>query len=112
MLVASGMTVLISDYLEYYRLAAYVGRTTRAKIGISMGIGSLRELFDENRCRRSSHPLVRFGATAVLRLPGGDRCSDLRLEISAAIADARLVEGVVFRQDFPQRAGDRFALLA
>lgn len=47
MLVASGMTVLISDYFQYYRLAAYLGRYTKAKIGISMGIGSLRELFDE-----------------------------------------------------------------
>lgn len=46
-LVASGMTVLISDYSHYYRLAAYLRRYTRAKIGISMGIGSLKELFDE-----------------------------------------------------------------
>jgi len=47
MLVASGMTVLISDYFQYYRLAAYLSRYTKSKIGISMGIGSLRELFDE-----------------------------------------------------------------
>ncbi|MFT6862771.1 MAG: hypothetical protein ACJAVK_001331 [Akkermansiaceae bacterium] len=47
MLVASGMTVLISDYFQYYRLAAYIGRYTKKMIGISMGIGSLRELFDE-----------------------------------------------------------------
>jgi len=47
MLVAGGMTVLISDYFEYYRLAAYLAGYTREKIGISMGIGSLRELFDE-----------------------------------------------------------------
>ncbi len=47
MLVASGMTVLISDYFQYYRLAAYLSHYTRGKIGISMGIGSLRELFDE-----------------------------------------------------------------
>jgi len=47
MLVASGMTVLISDYFEYYRLAAYLSRYTKSKIGITMGIGSLRELFDE-----------------------------------------------------------------
>lgn len=47
MLVACGMTVLISDYFEYYRLAAYFSRYTKAKIGISMGIASLRELFDE-----------------------------------------------------------------
>ncbi|MGK0187733.1 MAG: hypothetical protein ACI9R3_003523 [Verrucomicrobiales bacterium] len=47
MLVASGLTVLISDYFHYYRLAAYLSRYTKAKIGISMGIGSLIELFDE-----------------------------------------------------------------
>lgn len=47
MLVASGMTVLISNYFEYYRLAAYLRRYTKAKVGITMGIGSLRELFDE-----------------------------------------------------------------
>ena len=47
MLVACGMTVLISDYFEYYRLAAYFSRYTKAKIGLSMGIASLRELFNE-----------------------------------------------------------------
>ena len=47
MLVACGMPVLISDYFHYYRLAAYLSRNTKGKIGISMGIGSLRELFDE-----------------------------------------------------------------
>lgn len=47
MLVAGGMTVLISDYFEYYRLASYLRRYTKAKIGITMGIGSLRELFEE-----------------------------------------------------------------
>ncbi|MCB1097834.1 MAG: TonB-dependent receptor [Verrucomicrobiales bacterium] len=47
MLVACGMTVLISDYFEYYRLAAYLSRYTRSKIGISMGISSLQELFNE-----------------------------------------------------------------
>jgi hypothetical protein len=47
MLVACGMTVLISDYFEYYRLAAYLRRYTRSKIGISMGITSLQELFNE-----------------------------------------------------------------
>lgn len=47
MLVASGMTVLISNYSEYYRLAAYLRRYTKAKVGITMGIASLRELFDE-----------------------------------------------------------------
>src|SRR5687767_10564187 len=46
-LAACGMTVLISDYFEYYRLAAYLARYTKRKIGITMGAGSLCELFDE-----------------------------------------------------------------
>lgn len=32
MLVASGMTVLISDYFQYYRLAAYIGRYTKMTV--------------------------------------------------------------------------------
>lgn len=47
LLAAEGMTVLISDYYEYYRLAAYLAHFTRAQIGITMGIASLRELFNE-----------------------------------------------------------------
>jgi hypothetical protein len=46
-LAACGKTVLISDYFEYYRLAAYLARYTREKIGITMGAASLRDLFDE-----------------------------------------------------------------
>jgi len=46
-LAACGKTVLISDYFEYYRLAAYIARHTQKRIGIVMGAGSLRELFDE-----------------------------------------------------------------
>ena len=40
-LAACGKTVLISDYFEYYRLAAYLARYTKKKIGITMGAGSL-----------------------------------------------------------------------
>jgi hypothetical protein len=47
LLAACGMTVLISDYFEYYRLAAYLARQTRERIGIVMGVPSLVELFDE-----------------------------------------------------------------
>jgi len=46
-LAACGMTVMISDYFEYYRLAAYLARYTKKKIAITMGAGSLYELFDE-----------------------------------------------------------------
>ena len=47
MLAASGKTVLISDYFEYYRLAAYLGQSTKRRIAITMGAASLRDLFDE-----------------------------------------------------------------
>ena len=40
-LAACGKTVLISDYFEYYRLAAYLARYTKKKIGITMGAASL-----------------------------------------------------------------------
>jgi hypothetical protein len=44
---ACGMPVLISDYFEYYRLAAYLSRYTKEGIAITMGAGSLQDLFDE-----------------------------------------------------------------
>jgi len=47
MLAASGKTVLISDYFEYYRLAAYLGQHTKDRIAIVMGASSLRDLFEE-----------------------------------------------------------------
>jgi hypothetical protein len=48
MLAASGKTVIISDYFEYYRLSAYLNRHIKnGKIAITMGAASLRELFDE-----------------------------------------------------------------
>jgi hypothetical protein len=41
------MTVLISDYFDYYRLAAYIAERTSERIGIVMGVPSLIDLFDE-----------------------------------------------------------------
>ncbi len=46
-LAAAGKTVLISDYFEYYRLAAYLTRYTSAPIAITMGVPSLQDLFKE-----------------------------------------------------------------
>ena len=46
-MAACGMNVLISDYFEYYRLAAYLSQYTKERIAITMGAGSLSELFDE-----------------------------------------------------------------
>jgi hypothetical protein len=46
-LAAAGKTVLISDYFEYYRLAAYLTRYTSQPIAVTMGVGSLQDLFME-----------------------------------------------------------------
>jgi hypothetical protein len=48
LLAACGMTVLISDYFEYSRLAAYLAARTTERIGIVMGVPSLADLFDES----------------------------------------------------------------
>src|SRR6266700_1367216 len=47
LLAACGMTVLISDYFEYYRLAAYLAWRTKERIGVVVGLPSVSELFDE-----------------------------------------------------------------
>ena len=47
LLAACGFTVLISDFFEYYRLAAYLAWRTKERVGIVMGAASLIELFDE-----------------------------------------------------------------
>jgi hypothetical protein len=47
-LAAAGKTVLISDYSEYYRLAAYLTRYTNGPIALTMGLSSLQELFTEH----------------------------------------------------------------
>jgi hypothetical protein len=39
--------VLISDYFEYYRLGAYLARYTTEPIAVTMGLASLRDLFEE-----------------------------------------------------------------
>ena len=63
LLAACGFHVLISDYFEYYRLAAYLAWRTKEHIGIVLGAASLIELFDEKycQCRLPGGILVRFG---------------------------------------------------
>jgi hypothetical protein len=46
-LAAAGKIVLISDYFEYYRLAAYLARYTQKPIAVTLGLASLMDLFDE-----------------------------------------------------------------
>lgn len=44
---AMGCTVLVSNYAEYHRLAAHLFRCKTRKIGLVMGVPTLRELFNE-----------------------------------------------------------------
>lgn len=46
-LATLGHTVLISNFGEYHRLAAYLFRYTKKMIGLVMGVPTLRELFDD-----------------------------------------------------------------
>jgi hypothetical protein len=46
-LAAIGHPVLISDYSEYFRLASFLARYTKKRIGLVMGGNLLRDLFDE-----------------------------------------------------------------
>ena len=43
---AAGMTVLISDFFEFYRLSGYLRQFTHKPIGISMGAVTIPEIFD------------------------------------------------------------------
>src|SRR6202047_3586020 len=62
LLAACGMTVLITDYFDYYRLAAYLGDRTSERIGIVMGVPSLIDLFDEkNHAQLPGGILESFG---------------------------------------------------
>jgi hypothetical protein len=49
LLAACGMTVLITDYADFHRLAAYIAERTTERIGMVMGVPSLLDLFDETR---------------------------------------------------------------
>jgi hypothetical protein len=46
-LATLGKPVLISNYLEYHRLAAWLFRHTKKMIGLVMGVPTLKEIFDE-----------------------------------------------------------------
>jgi hypothetical protein len=86
LLAACGMTTLITDYFDYYRLAAYLAQRTTERIGIVMGVPSLIDLFDEkNHAQLPGGILESFGRLfkndlrlyvyPLLRGPGEDMCT-------------------------------------
>ena len=47
MLCGLGQNVIITNFAEFHRLAAYLFRYTKKMIGIVMGVPTLKEIFDE-----------------------------------------------------------------
>ncbi len=54
LLGALGHTVMISKFQEYYKLVEYFNNYTKEKIGLTMGINNLIDIFDEKYYRHLS----------------------------------------------------------
>jgi hypothetical protein len=83
LLSACGMTVLISDFLAYHRLAAYLAWRTDGRIGMVMGVPSLIDLFDE-----ASHAALPGG---ILESFGRLFKNELRLFVYPMLRDGEIV---------------------
>jgi hypothetical protein len=92
LLASCGMTTLITDYFDYYRLAAYIAERTTERIGMVMGVPSLVDLFDEkNHAQLPGGILESFGRLfkndlrlyvyPLLRGPGEDLSTAANLQV-------------------------------
>ncbi|HZH70565.1 MAG TPA: TonB-dependent receptor [Flavobacteriaceae bacterium] len=54
LLCSLGHTVLISNFQEYYKLVEYFSNYTRARMGLTMGVNNLIDIFDEKYYRHLS----------------------------------------------------------
>ncbi|QCX00135.1 TonB-dependent receptor [Aggregatimonas sangjinii] len=54
LLCSLGHTVMISKFQEYYKLVEYFNNYTKAKIGLTMGVNNLVDVFDEKYYRHLS----------------------------------------------------------
>ncbi len=54
LLCSMGHTVMISNFQEYYKLVEYFNNYTKAKIGLTMGVNNLIDIFDEKYYRHLS----------------------------------------------------------
>jgi hypothetical protein len=115
---ALGKTVLISNYAEYHRLAAYLFRYTKKMIGIVLGVPTLKELFDEkyyadleggilesfgrlfrNDLKMYAYPLL-DQATGSLITAGNLRVEPHLRHLYAYLLENRLIESV---RDYDER---------
>ena len=54
LLCSLGHTVMISNFQEYYKLVEYFSRYTKMRLGLSMGVNNLVDIFDEKYYRHLS----------------------------------------------------------
>ena len=54
LLCSLGHTVMISNFQEYYKLVEYFSNYTRARMGLTMGVNNLVDIFDEKYYRHLS----------------------------------------------------------
>ncbi|HLT50668.1 MAG TPA: hypothetical protein VKZ93_01860 [Arenibacter sp.] len=54
LLCSLGHTVMISKFQEYYKLVEYFSNYTKSKIGLTMGVNNLVDIFDEKYYRHLS----------------------------------------------------------
>jgi hypothetical protein len=54
LLCSMGQTVLITKFQEYYKLVEFFSNYTKARIGLTMGVNNLVEVFDEKYYRHLS----------------------------------------------------------
>ncbi|MGA2175123.1 MAG: TonB-dependent receptor [Verrucomicrobiota bacterium] len=132
---ALGKTVLISNFGEYHRLAAYFFRYTKKMIGLAVGVPTLKEIFDEkyytdlaggilesfgrmfkNDLKLYVYPLLE-AKTGALITAGNLRVAPNLRPLHAYLVENRFIEGLrdydervlpIFSRDVLQklRAGD------
>ena len=54
LLCSLGQTVMISNFQEYYRLVEYFSNYTKSRMGLTMGVNNLIDIFDEKYYRQLS----------------------------------------------------------
>ena len=54
LLCSVGQTVLISNFQEYYKLVEYFSQYTKERMGLTMGVNNLVDIFDEKYYRHLS----------------------------------------------------------
>jgi hypothetical protein len=54
LLCSLGLTVMISNFQEYYKVVEYFSSYTKARMGLAMGVNNLVDIFDEKYYRHMS----------------------------------------------------------